>query len=233
MKAYLVKTPKIFKLLFKKRLWAFSSKQKIIYLTFDDGPIPEVTPWVLEQLKKHQAKATFFCIGKNIEENPGIFNQIYKEGHAIGNHTQNHLNANLTSSDSYLENVLKAQEVINERIKILGGNKVERENSSIKNEKKPQINQFLFRPPYGKLSSKKAKKLQKKGFQIVMWDVLSADFDSSISKEKCLENVLKNTRKGSIIIFHDSKKAEMNLRYALPKILTHYSNMGYVFKAIP
>lgn len=233
MKPYLVKTPKLLKLLFKKRLWAFSSKQKILYLTFDDGPIPEVTPWVLEQLKTHQAKATFFCIGNNMEENPTIFDRIYEEGHAIGNHTQNHQNANKTSTEGYIENVLKAQQVIEERIKNFRQKKVERENSSIKDKKNLQENQFLFRPPYGKLSSKKAKALQKRGFQIVMWDVLSADFDSSISKEKCLENVLKNTRKGSIIIFHDSKKAESNLRYALPKVLTHYSKLGYVFKAIP
>jgi len=233
VKPYLVKTPKLLKLLFKKRLWAFSSKQKIMYLTFDDGPIPEVTPWVLEQLKKHQAKATFFCIGKNIEENPAVFDRIYMEGHTIGNHTQNHLNANLTSSESYLDNVLKAQEAINERIKNLEQSEDKREISSIKNQNLPLLNTFLFRPPYGKLSSIKAKALQKRGFQIVMWDLLSADFDLFISKEKCLANVLKNAKKGSIVIFHDSKKAESNLRYALPKVLTHYSKMGYVFKAIP
>jgi peptidoglycan/xylan/chitin deacetylase (PgdA/CDA1 family) len=225
VKPYFIKTPKLLKLLLKKRVWAFTSKQKNIYLTFDDGPISEITPWVLEQLKKHHAKATFFCIGKNIEENPAIFDQIYEEGHAVGNHTQNHLNASKTSTESYIKNVIKAQEIINERFK-------NRKQGAEIFEKSLQINSLLFRPPYGKLSSKKAKILQKKGFQIIMWDVLSADFDPSISKEKCLNNVLKNTGNGSILIFHDSKKAEENLRYALPKVLTYYSQMGYVFKAM-
>ncbi len=148
MKPYLVKTPKFLKLLFRKRLWAFSSKQKIIYLTFDDGPIPEVTPWVLEQLKKHQAKATFFCIGKNIEENSSIFNRIYAEGHAIGNHTQNHLNASKTSTESYIENVWMTQGVIKERIKNLEIRENLSEKSLIKNQKLLSLNRFHFRPPY-------------------------------------------------------------------------------------
>ncbi|MEX2349312.1 MAG: polysaccharide deacetylase family protein [Flavobacteriaceae bacterium] len=218
MKKYLVKTPGILKALYPKRLWSLSKEKKTIYLTFDDGPIPIITPWVLETLKNFNAKATFFCIGKNVLENPEIFRQILRDGHTVGNHTQNHLNAQNIKTDIYIDNVLKAQKAL--------AKTAEKEYSAIIQK------QALFRPPYGKLSSSKAKKLQKKGYKIVMWDVLSGDFDKTISKEKCLENVLKNTNNGSIIIFHDSIKAEKNLRYALPKVLAHFSEKGFVFKAI-
>jgi peptidoglycan/xylan/chitin deacetylase (PgdA/CDA1 family) len=207
MKKYVVKIPFFVPYFYPKRLWHFSRKEKTMYLTFDDGPIPKVTPWVLNELKKYNARATFFCIGKNIDENPGIFKQLTLEGHTVGNHTYNHLNGKITSEVAYMADVDKAQ-------KLFDGNSV------------------LFRPPYGKLDSKKARKLQKKGFKIVMWDVLSADFDQAISKEKCLENVLKNAGNGSIVIFHDSIKAAENLRYALPKVLAHFSEKGFTFKGI-
>lgn len=219
MKKYLVKTPGFVKTLYPKRIWSLSKGEKDIYLTFDDGPIPVVTPWVLETLKSFEAKAIFFCIGKNVLENPEIFRQILRDGHTVGNHTQNHLNARNTKTDIYIDNVLKAQESLEET--------AEKEYSKTIHE------QILFRPPYGKLSFSKAKKLQKKGYKIVMWDVLSGDFDQTLTKEKCLENVLKNTKNGSIIIFHDSIKAEKKLRYALPKVLTHFSEKGFSFKAIP
>src|SRR5690606_20985036 len=159
------------------------------------------------------AKATFFCIGKNVEENPDIFKQLLAEGHAVGNHTHNHLNASNYSDKEYIENVLKAQ-------------------GTIVNHQSSIVNQKLFRPPYGKLSSKKAKKLLDLGFRIIMWNVLSADFDITLTKEKCLNNNLNTAQSGSIIIFHDSIKAEDNLRYALPRVLAHFSEKGYVFKAI-
>lgn len=203
----MVKIPFFVPFFYPKRIWHFSRTEKTIYLTFDDGPIPELTLWVLNELRKHNAKATFFCIGKNIEENPEIFNNLMEEGHTLGNHTNNHLNARNTADSVYMENVDKAQ-------KWFDGVSV------------------LFRPPYGKLDSKKAGLLTKKGYKIVMWDVLSGDFDQTITKEKCLENVLKNTENGSIVIFHDSIKAEKNLRYCLPKVLAHFSEKGYAFKAI-
>ncbi|MCR9182968.1 MAG: polysaccharide deacetylase family protein [Flavobacteriaceae bacterium] len=207
MKKYVVKIPFFVPYFYPKRVWHFSRTEKTIYLSFDDGPIPEMTPWVLNELEKHNAKATFFCIGKNIEENPTIFQQIRQEGHTVGNHTFNHLNANKVSDREYIENTLKAEPYF---------------------EKVPK----LFRPPYGKLNSKKANLLINKGYKIVMWDVLSADFDQSITKEACLKNVINNTQEGSIIIFHDSKKAAKNIQYVLPKVLTHFSEKGYRFKAI-
>lgn len=220
MKPYIVKIPKLIQSLFPRRVWSFSEREKVLYLTFDDGPIPDITPWVLHQLEQYDAKATFFCIGKNVEENPIIFRQILARGHAVGNHTQNHLNASKYSDKEYIENVLKAQETMLNH------------QSSIVNLPAGKAGRQLFRPPYGRLSSKKAKKLLNLGFQIIMWDVLSADYDVTISKEKCLENVLKNAKNGSIIIFHDSIKAENNMRYALPRVLAHFSEKGYSFKAI-
>lgn len=206
MKKYVVKIPFFIKFLYPRRLWHFSRKQKAIYLTFDDGPIPEVTPWVLLQLLQYNAKATFFCIGQNIQKHPEIFEQITSKGHSVGNHTFNHLNASKTSFSEYLKNTEQAASYFN----------------------KP----LLFRPPYGKLDSAIEKALLKKGYKIVMWDVLSADFDPEVSPEQCFKNIVENTKNGSIIIFHDSLKAEKKLRYALPKALKHFSEKGYEFKAI-
>ena len=198
--------------MFPKRVWAFPFSEKQVYLTFDDGPIPEVTPWVLDLLKKHQAKATFFCIGDNIRKYPELSRRIIAEGHAIGNHTFHHLNGWKTKPRNYIENVLKAEAEITNC------------NSSFVNRQSSIVNHTsLFRPPYGRLTSKQAKQLQEKGYKIIMWDVLSADFDTDISEEKCFENVSKNIRLGSIIVFHDSLKAENNLRYALPKIIDFIS----------
>lgn len=209
MGLYLVKTPRIVKRFFSNYAWCFDSNKKEIYLTFDDGPTPEVTDFVLNQLQKHNAKATFFCIGKNIENHPGIFKRIVAENHSIGNHTQNHYNGWKYTTKEYLENVLKCADLI--------------DNTS---------NQKLFRPPYGKIKTSQAKELIKDNYKIIMWDVLSGDFDNSINKEKCLQNVLKNTNNGSIIVFHDSLKAKDKLFYTLPKILEEFSKKGYIFKAI-
>lgn len=212
---YFVKTPNIIKRIFPKLIWDIPSKKKVIYLTFDDGPTVDITKWVLSELDKYNAKATFFCIGKNIMHHPSIFQDIIKKGHAIGNHTHNHLNGWKKSSKTYLENINKAQKIIDKEI----GN----HNT---------ISQKFFRPPYGKTHTNVAKKLLHKNYKIIMWDVLSGDFDQVISKEKCLENVITNTTKGSIIVFHDSVKAFTNLKFTLPKVLAHFSEKGYEFRGL-
>ncbi|TXD49626.1 polysaccharide deacetylase family protein [Polaribacter sp. IC073] len=213
MKTYFTKTPNSIMRFFSKYVWRFSLDTKEIYLTFDDGPTPEITDFVLDALKKYNAKATFFCIGKNIVNHPDIFNRIIIEGHAVGNHTQNHLKGWSTENEVYLENV----EVCEKTITRYG-------NATIQ----PKI----FRPPYGKIKKSQAKEILKKGYKIIMWTVLSADFDTSISKEKCLQNVLKNTKNGSIIVFHDSIKAAEKVSFVLPKVLKEFSKQGFTFKAI-
>ena len=214
LKKYLVKTPTFVKLIFNKWTWNLSKNEKSIYLTFDDGPTPEITEWVIAELKKSNAKATFFCIGKNVKQHPSIFNKISKEGHSIGNHTNNHLKSTNTPNEAYLQNILIAENEIDNNSEF-----------EIQNSK-------LFRPPYGKLNLRTGKKLRKNGFKIVMWDVLSADFDTEITKEECLKNVIKNTERGSIIVFHDSLKASEKVKFVLPQILDYYSAKGYQFKAI-
>lgn len=208
MRLYFIKTPRILKRLFAKYTWSFFSDRKEIYLTFDDGPIPEVTEFVLNQLNKFNAKATFFCIGDNIRKHPAVFSRIINEGHSVGNHTFNHLNGWKSSNTAYIENTSKCESLL------------------------PHQKTKLFRPPYGKVKRKQAKQLLASDYKIIMWDVLSADFDSSITKEKCLQNVLENVQNGSIIVFHDSIKASDKLYYALPKVLKEFSQKGYDFKAI-
>jgi len=207
MKPYLVKTPSLVKFIFRNWVWSFSKKEKAIYLTFDDGPTPEITEWTLDQLNKYNAKATFFCIGKNVLQHPEIFQKIIDNNHSIGNHTHNHLHGLKTTTADYLDNINKAELAF---------------------QKKPK----LFRPPYGKLSFSQAKQIRKKGYKIVMWDVLSADFDTSISKEECLKNVIKYTSNGSIIVFHDSVKASEKLKFVLPQLLEYYTSKGFLFKGI-
>ena len=210
---YFVKTPNIIKRIFPTLTWDLSSKKKVIYLTFDDGPTPEITPWVLSELHKYNAKATFFCIGKNIINHPDVTESIVDENHTIGNHTHNHLNGWLKTPILYLENIKKAQQIIDL-------------------ENKKNITSKLFRPPYGKIKNGVAKKLVTKGYKIIMWDVLSGDFDQSITKKECLENVINNSNRGSIVVFHDSVKASKNLKYTLPKVLDYFSKKGFVFEAI-
>lgn len=212
---YFAKTPHIIKRLFPNLTWDIATNKKVIYLTFDDGPTSEITHWVLSELKKYNAKATFFCIGKNIIANPDVFRAIIESGNAIGNHTHNHLNGWQKSTKTYLENIDKAQQTIDIEI----GNK----KSEAKN---------LFRPPYGKIKNGVAKKLLKRDCKIIMWDVLSGDFDRSITKEQCLNNVINNTSEGSIVVFHDSIKASEKLRFVLPKILEHFNKKGYDFEVI-
>lgn len=211
---YFVKTPQIVKRLFSKLIWDIPTDEKVLYLTFDDGPTPEITNWVLEQLNYYNAKATFFCIGKNVTNHPSILNDILENGHAIGNHTNSHLNNWKVSNKTYLTDVEHAN------------NQLKQHQKPIKNQKK------LFRPPYGKIKLKTTKKLQKKGYEIIMWDVLSADFDQSITPQQCLDNVLKNTTPGSIIVCHDSVKAFGNLKYTLPKVLEYFYKKGFEFKTL-
>ena len=205
--------------------------KKEIFLTFDDGPTPEITKFVLSELKKYNAKATFFCIGKNIKKHPEIFDEVISECHSVGNHTQNHLNGWKTEKGEYLENVLKCETNLQGFKNLVGLNKNETKNT-YKVLETLQEKPKLFRPPYGKIKKSQAKEVLKKGYKIIMWDVLSADFDTSISKEKCLENVLQNTKNGSIIVFHDSVKAAERMKYALPIVLKEFSEKGFVFKAI-
>lgn len=203
---YKIKIPKWFRWLNKRFVWKVSTKEKILYLTFDDGPHETATPFVLDQLKNYNAKATFFCLGKNVQAYPEIYKRILDEGHATGNHTFNHLNGLTTKRDVYIDDILKAAECI-------------------------QSN--LFRPPYGKISPFTANILKKKfGYKIVMWDVLSADFDPKNSPEKCLQNVLGNVERGSVIVFHDSTKAWNAMQFALPNMLKKLSEDGYNFQKL-
>lgn len=205
----LTKVPKLVQKMYPSRLWQMRGTGKTLYLTFDDGPIPQVTPWVLQQLKEHDAKATFFCIGDNVRKNPEILKQVLSEGHSIANHTFNHLNGWKTPVDEYIANSLKAENLI---CGLTG-----------RHGKK------LFRPPYGRVSRKQAQLLELNGYKIVMWDILSRDYDQNLSPESCFSNVIKHTQTGSIIVFHDSLKAEKNLRVVLPAVLQHFSKKGYSF----
>ncbi len=201
-----VKTPVLLMRLFPGLIWQLSHRdeeKKHIYLTFDDGPTPDVTPWVLEQLRKFNAKATFFCLGRNVDRYPEIYKQILDEGHTAGNHTYSHLKGWQTSKEEYLEDVELAGSV---------------------------IKSSLYRPPYGRFRKSQIREIQK-DYNVVMWDVLSQDYDRNISPSKCLANVLDNVRPGSIVVFHDSVKASENLYYSLPLLLDKLSK-EYKFLAL-
>lgn len=187
-------------------LWSINTTKKVIYLTFDDGPIPKITPWVLSELKKFNAKATFFCVGENVQKHPEIYKQIIENQHSFGNHTFNHINGFQTSNQQYQNNITKCAEFVDSK---------------------------LFRPPYGKLKLSQNKLLRKHGNKVVFWDVLSYDFDKNVSSEQCFNNVINNAENGSIIVFHDSIKASANLKLVLPRVLEHYSNLGFTFKGLP
>ncbi|HRD56419.1 MAG TPA: polysaccharide deacetylase family protein [Ferruginibacter sp.] len=204
---YLVKTPGIVKKLFPKRIWDIATNEKVLYLTFDDGPHPLHTLFVLEELKKYNAKATFFCIGENVKKYPDVYLRILEEGHSVGNHTFNHLNAWKTKEADYLANIKLAKEYIDSN---------------------------LFRPPYGKINSFIVKQLLAPQYNLktVMWSILSGDFDPNLSKEKCLENIILKAGKGDVIVFHDSEKASAKLNYTLPKLLEYYSQKGWVFNKL-
>ena len=215
-----VKTPLVAKKMFPNYIWDIATNEKILYLTFDDGPTPEITNWTLNTLKTYNAKATFFCIGNNIEKHPDIFQNILDDGHAIGNHTHNHIKGWKTKTKDYLANIELCENVFKNRVP----------KSSIVNRQSSIVN--LFRPPYGQITPKQGKKLLELGYKIIMWDVLSFDWEKDVSKETCLKNVTSNTRNGSIIVFHDSIKASKNMQFTLPKVLEYFSEKGFAFKAL-
>lgn len=196
--------------LFADYTWHRSRVGKSIYLTFDDGPVPEVTPFVLRTLEAYGAKATFFCVGDNVRKHPEIHATLLSAGHRLGNHTHNHLNGWDTPTNTYLQNVQQCQEALQPA------------GTSAKS---------LFRPPYGRILQHQARALRR-AYELVMWDVLSADFDSSLSPEQCLAKSIRYTRPGSIIVFHDSYKAFPNLQWVLPRYLHHFSSLGYRFETL-
>lgn len=216
---YLIKSPLLLKWYYPSLLWNKSRTEKVIYLTFDDGPIPNVTDFVLKTLKAFNAKATFFCIGDNIVKHPEVYAHVINDGHAVGNHTFNHLKGWKTDDETYIENTLMCQQLT-------------RTN--------------LFRPPYGRIKKSQVRRLKSlvldqsksrlstssTGLQIVMWDVLSGDFDINLSPEKCYQNVIKHTENGSIVVFHDSLKAFDRLEYTLPRALKYFSDKGFTFSSL-
>ncbi|MFT7589977.1 MAG: peptidoglycan/xylan/chitin deacetylase (PgdA/CDA1 family), partial [Limisphaerales bacterium] len=190
--------------IFSSMTWDFGKEDKTLYLTFDDGPTPQVTDFVLSELERVDAKATFFCIGANVIAHPEIMDRIIAAGHSVGNHTFNHVNGWKTDTEDYTSQVAKCAEVLDSK---------------------------LFRPPYGRIKISQIKELES-NYKIIMWDVISGDFDLSINKEQVLDNVMSNAKGGSIIVMHDSVKAEEKIRYSLPKVLDHFKAEGYSFKKI-
>ncbi len=205
------KIPFFYKWLYPNGLYRVPTNKKEIFITFDDGPVPELTQFVLQELQKHEAKATFFCVGDNITKYPSIFESIISQNHTIGNHTYNHLNGFEHDNNTYFENIKKCDDIINLNHR--------------------ESNKYWYRPPYGKITFNQMKYLEKI-YKIVFWDVISYDFDKLLSPEMCLKNVIKNTTNGSIVVFHDNIKAKKNLEYVLPRYLEYYTSKGYTFKAL-
>jgi peptidoglycan-N-acetylglucosamine deacetylase len=204
---YLIQTPWWLRKWYRGLVWRIPTKEKVLYLSFDDGPHPVATPFVLDALAGYGAKGTFFCIGKNVELHPQVYRRILMEGHRVGNHTQDHLNGWKVDDRRYLENIRDAAR---------------------------RIDTDLFRPPYGRIGNLQSAVLRAAPFHysIIMWDVLSGDFDGSLTGERCARNVMRYGRPGSIVVFHDSEKAFERLREALPAVLTYFSERGYRFEAI-
>jgi len=201
---YLTKTPKFIKSLFPTLTWNMESSEKVLYLTFDDGPIPEVTPWVLELLEQYKAKATFFCVGENVKKHRDIFERVAAAGHSVGNHTYHHISGWQTDNIPYFHDIRKCARLV-------------------KSE--------LFRPPYGRLKPKQVQFLTRH-YNVIMWDVLSGDFDETLSPDDCYDNVIRSAKSGSIVVFHDSIKSEKTLKIVLPRVLKYFAEKGYIFKAL-
>lgn len=201
----IVHPPMLITRFFKEMVWNIPGNDKVLHLTFDDGPIPELTPWILDVLAHYNAKATFFLVGDNVRKHPKLYHRIVAEGHSVGNHTFHHLNGWKTDTYAYMKDVEKADFLIHSN---------------------------LFRPPYGKLSRNQRELLTDMGKQIVMWDVLTRDYDPKVTKEQCLNYVLDYARKGSVIVFHDNLKAQENMKFALINTLEIFSNKGYRFDRI-
>ena len=202
---FLVSTPWLVRKCLNKDLtWGVDTKQNEIYLTFDDGPNPKTTPFILETLDQYKAKATFFCLGKNIEQNPSLNDLMRKSGNTIGNHTYSHLNGWKTHTQNYISDIEKADAIIQSP---------------------------LFRPPYGRIKPSQIHRLKKK-YKIVMWSVLSGDFDYNLTSEKCLQNSIRFIRPGSIVVFHDSIKASEKVKFVLPEFLKIMSDTGFSFETL-
>ncbi len=206
---YFVKTPWWLKMIYPSYTWDLKTHEKNVYLTFDDGPHPEATQFVLDELKKHAARATFFCVGSNVVARPEIYKKVLDGGHTTGNHTYNHLNGWKAKDEEYLKDVAEAAKY---------------------------IDSSLFRPPYGRIRSFQAKNIplviKDNSAKIIMWDILSGDFDRGITKEECLQNVILNVKSGSIIVFHDSDKAMPHLEFVLPRVLSYLSDQRYRFEGL-
>lgn len=205
---YFVKTPWWLRKLYPTAVWAMPATEPVLYLTFDDGPHPEITPQVLSLLKQYNATATFFCVGDNVRKYPDTYRMIIDAGHAVGNHTYHHLNGWKTPDAAYLDNIALASTYIDSQ---------------------------LFRPPYGKITRFQLSQLSLPRFRLkaIMWSVLSGDFDASLSKEKCLQHVILKAGKGDIVVFHDSEKAATRLLYALPNVLAYFAGKGFRFEKLP
>jgi peptidoglycan-N-acetylglucosamine deacetylase len=212
MSLYLTSAPRWVRKFFPGCVWDIKTNEKKIYLTFDDGPHPVITPFVLNELKKYNAKATFFCIGNNVKKYPEVFSQTIAGGHTVGNHTMHHVNGWKCDNEKYVKDVYEAREYINTK---------------------------LFRPPYGRIRRSQLKIMSdwydsnnKNRFKIIMWSVLAGDWEASLTGEKCFEKIERKIYPGCIVVFHDSEKAFDRLKYALPKLLAHYSAQGYSFDAL-
>jgi peptidoglycan-N-acetylglucosamine deacetylase len=207
------RTPSFLPWLAPDLVWRMPTQEKQIFLTFDDGPIPGPTEFVLEALDKYKAKSTFFCIGDNVRKYPTIFTQLAIAGHAIGNHTFNHIKGWNHSTKDYLDNIESCKRQFQTILPSVTGS------------------QQLFRPPYGRITSGQIKAL-KDNYKVIMWDVLTRDYQMSMSQERCLTGSIQATRSGSIVVFHDSLRAERNLNSVLPRYLEHFSNLGFVFSSL-
>jgi peptidoglycan-N-acetylglucosamine deacetylase len=197
-------TPQLMPWLVPSIIWKMPQEGKNIYLTFDDGPHPEITPWVMDELDKHNAKGTFFCVGDNVRKFPATFDEVLSRGHRIGNHTHNHISGWATDNKAYLNNIALCDEYT-------------------------QTN--LFRPPYGKIGPMQLREVRKK-YKVVYWSILSRDFEATLDVQESLAYMLENTGDGAIVLFHDSVKAEKNLKALLPRFLEHFAAQGYSFLAI-
>ncbi|WGK65592.1 polysaccharide deacetylase family protein [Croceiramulus getboli] len=220
-----VRVPLWIQWLYPRYIWHLPAKEKVVYLTFDDGPIPEVTPWVLDLLDTYDAQATFFCIGENVLKHPELFQSLEERGHAVGNHTQHHLHGWKSTVQEYVKDVQDADRAFAKALQ-QGAPNTPQENNS-------EGSYRLFRPPYGKIKRKQARALENLGYRIIMYEVIAKDWDARLNGYQCTANVLKHVRPGSLVVFHDSIKAQKNLRDCLPQILSAMQKQGYRFKRIP
>lgn len=202
---FIEQPPLLYRMLFPETVWRIPMKHKAVFLTFDDGPIPEVTPWVLDLLDKYNIKATFFCVGDNVRKHPETFAEVVRRGHSVGNHTMHHLQGAKVTTKRYIADIMEAESYIHTP---------------------------LFRPPHGLIRWKQAAAI-KDNMRIIMYDLVTRDYNRKLSGEQVLDNVKRYVRNGSIVVFHDSLKSEQNLRYALPRAIEWLKENGYVFLPIP